>query len=101
MLAVLSRVQWMHPDRLAELTGLSSGRCDEWVRAGAARGLSHPATSRRFFVRNAEITATGLARLDAWTAELTRRAAGAQPWTDSTAPTNPDVSSDRSASDVT
>ncbi len=49
-LAVPARVQWMHPDRLAELT---------------------------------------------------ERAAGAQPCTDSTAPTSPAVSSDRSSSDVT
>ena len=45
--------------------------------------------------------AAGLARLDAWTDLLRQRAAGAQPWTDSTAPTSADVSSDRSSSDVT
>ena len=71
------------------------------MRACAARGLASPATFRRFFPRNAEITTSGLARLEAWTAELTERAAGAQPCTDSTAPTSAAVSSDRSASDVT
>ncbi len=101
MLAVPAKVQWMHPDRLAALTGLSSGRCDEWVRACAQRGLASPATHRRFFSHYAEITTSGLVRLDAWTAELTERAAGAQPWTDSTAPNMPVVSSDRSSSDVT
>jgi hypothetical protein len=51
--------------------------------------------------RHPEITSAGLARLDVWTAELAERAAHAQPCTDSTAPTSPDVSSDRSASEVT
>jgi hypothetical protein len=101
VLSVLSRVQWMHPDRLAELTGLPPSRCLEWVQASVARGLAVPATSRRFFSRNAEITATGLARLDTWTAELTEQAARAQPWTSATAPTSPAVSSVRSSSDVT
>lgn len=101
VLSVLARAEWVHADRLAVLTGLPRGRCDEWVRACSARGLAVPAASRWVFHRNPEITVSGLARLDAWTAVLTERAAGAQPWTDSTAPTNPDVSTDRSASDVT
>jgi hypothetical protein len=101
VLAVLAKVQWMHPDRLAALTDLPRARCDEWVAACAARGLAVTARRRRGFLRNAEITGSGLARLDAWTVELTARAAGAQPCTDSTAPTSPDVSSARSASDVT
>ena len=101
VLAVLARVQSMHPDRLAALTDLPRARCDEWVAACAARGLAVTARRRRGFLRNAEITGSGLARLDAWTVELTARAAGAQPCTDSTAPTSPDVSSARSASDVT
>ena len=100
-LAVLAKAQWMHPDRLATLTGLPRERCDEWVAACAARGLAVTARRRRGLLRNAEITEGGLVRLDAWTAELTERAAHAQPCTDSTAPTSPDVSSDRSASDVT
>ncbi len=100
-LAVLAKAQWMHPDRLATLTGLPRERCDEWVAACAARGLAVTARRRRGLLRNAEITESGLARLDAWTAELTQRAAGAQPCTDSTAPTSPAVSSDRSSSDVT
>jgi hypothetical protein len=101
VLAVLARVRCMHPDRLATLTGLPRERCDEWVAACAVRGLAVRAGRRRGLLRNAEITAAGLARLDAWTAELSARAASAQPCTDSTAPTSPAVSSERSASDVT
>lgn len=101
VLAVLARVQWMHPDRLATLTGLPRERCDEWVAACAARGLAVTAARRWVLLRNPEVTAAGLARLDAWTAELTDRAAAAQPCTDSTAPTKAEVSSDRSSSDVT
>ncbi len=101
VLAVLAKAQWMHPERLATLTGLPRERCDEWVAACAARGHAVTGRRRRGLLRNAEITESGLARLDAWTAELTQRAAGAQPCTDSTAPTSPEVSSDKSSSDVT
>ena len=100
-LVVLAGAQWMHLDRLATLTGLPRERCDEWVAACAARGLVVRPARRGFLTRHPEITEGGLVRLDAWTAELTERAAHAQPCTDSTAPTSPDVSSDRSASDVT
>ena len=72
-----------------------------YLLACAARGLAVTPTYRRFLTRKAEVTTHGRARLDRWTAELTERAAHAQPWTDSTAPTSPAVSSDRSASDVT
>jgi hypothetical protein len=75
VLAVLAKAQWMHPDRLAALTGLTRERCDEWVQACAARGLAVTARRRRGLFRNAEITASGLARLEAWTAELATRAA--------------------------
>ena len=101
VLSVLARAQWVHPHRLSLLTGLPLDRCDEWVRACAVRGLAVPAGRGRVFSRNAEITPRGLARLDRWTAELTSRAAGAQPCTDSTAPTSADVTSDRSSSEVT
>jgi len=101
VLSVLAGAQWVHPDRLSVLTGLPRDRCDDWVRACAVRGLAVPAARGRVFLRNAEITPAGLARLDAWTFELTRRAAGAQPWADSTAPTSPDVIVDSSSSDVT
>jgi len=77
VLSVLARVQWMHPDRLAELTQLPRASCGEWVSACAVRGLVVPAARRRGHLRNAEITPGGRARLDAWTAELTRRAAEA------------------------
>ena len=79
VLAVLSRVQWMHPDRLAELTHLPRQSCDEWVQACAARGLVVPAARRWGHLRHAEVTAGGRSRLAAWTAELTERAAGAAP----------------------
>ena len=101
VLSVLSRAQWVHPDRLAVLTGLPRDRCDEWLRACAARGLATPAARRAILKRNAEITASGRARLARWDAELTRRAAGAQPWTDPTAPTSADVIVDSSSSEVT
>lgn len=101
VLSVLARVQWMHRVRVAELAGMPLEQCDAWVGACAARGLVVRPARRAFLTRHPEITAAGLARLDAWTAELTQRAAGAQPCTDSTAPTSPAVSSDRSASDVT
>ena len=101
VLSVLSRAQWVHPDRLSVLTGLPRDRCDDWVAACAARGLLVPGGRRMGLRRHAEITASGLARLDRWTSELTRRAAGAQPWTDSTAPTSADVIVDSSSSEVT
>jgi len=101
VLSVLAGAQWVHPDRLSVLTGLPRGRCDDWVRACAVRGLAVPAARGRVFLRKAEITPAGLDRLDVWTSELTRRAAGAQPWTDSTAPTSAEVIDDRSSSDVT
>ena len=63
VLTVLSRAQWVHPDRLAVLTGLPRDRCDEWLRACAARGLATTAARRAFLMRNAEITAGGRARL--------------------------------------
>jgi ferrous iron transport protein A len=93
--------RWVHPERLVVLTGMSRERCDEWLRACAARGLATPAARRAILMRHAEITASGLARLARWNAELTTRAALAQPWTASTAPTSPEVSSPRSWSDVT
>ena len=101
VLSVLARAQWVHPDRLSVLTGLPRDRSAAWVQACAARGLAVPAARGRVFLRNAEITAAGLTRLDAWTSELTRRAAGAQPWTESTAPTSADVIVDSSSSEVT
>ena len=101
VLSVLSRAQWVHPDRLAVLTGLSRDRCDEWLRACAARGFATPAARRAILMRHAEITASGRTRLARWNAELAARAALAQPWTASTAPTSPEVSSPRSSSDVT
>ena len=101
VLSVLAGARWVHPHRLSVLTGLSRDRCDDWVRACAARGLAVPAARGRVFLRNAEITAVGLARLDAWTSELTRRAASPQPWADSTAPTSADVIVDSSSSEVT
>lgn len=101
VLSVLARVQWMHRVRLAELTGMSVDQCDAWVGACTARRLVVPAARRAILTRHPEITAAGRARLDAWTSELTRRSAGAQPWTDSTAPTSAEVSSDRSSSEVT
>ena len=101
MLSVVARVQWMHRVRLAELTGMSVDQCDAWVGACTARRLVVPAARRAILTRHPEITAAGRARLDAWTSELTRRSAGAQPWTDSTAPTSAEVSSDRSSSEVT
>ena len=52
VLAVLSRAQWVHPDRLAVLTGLPRDRCDEWLRACAARGLATTAARRAFLMRN-------------------------------------------------
>ena len=75
VLAVLAKAQWMHPERLAALTGLPREQCDEWVAACAARGLAVTARRRRGLFRNAEITQSGLARLDTWTAELAARAA--------------------------
>ena len=57
VLTVLSRAQWVHPDRLAVLTGLPRDRCDEWLRACAVRGLATTAARRAFLMRNAEITA--------------------------------------------
>lgn len=101
VLSVLAQARWVHPDRLPALTGLLPVRCDEWVTACAARGLVVPGTRRVVFARGAEITARGRERLEEWTAELEARAAGAQPWTASTAPTSPAVSSPRSSSDVT
>jgi hypothetical protein len=101
VLSVLARAQWVHPDRLAVLTALPRDRCDEWVRACAARGLAVAATRGRVLPRRPAITAGGLARLAQWDSELAARAADAQPWTDSTAPTSPDISSPRSPSDVT
>lgn len=101
VLSVLSRVQWMHPVRLAELTGMSVEQCDAWVGACASRGLVVPAARRAILTRHPEITAAGRARLHVWTLELTRRAAGAQPWADSTASTSADVIVDRSSSEVT
>jgi hypothetical protein len=101
VLSVLARAQWVHPDRLSQLTGLPRDRCDDWVRACAVRGLAVPAARGRVLLHRPEITAAGLVRLDVWTSELTRRAAGAQPWTASTAPTSAEVSSDRSSSEVT
>ena len=93
--------RWVHPERLVVLTGMSRERCDEWVRACGVRGLAVPATRRQFLARQPEITARGVARLAQWNAELTTRAALAQPCTASTAPTSPEVSSPRSSSDVT
>ncbi len=101
VLSVLARVQWMHRVRLAELGGMSLEQCDACLGACAARGLVVRPARRGFLTRHPEITSAGLARLDVWTIELTERAAHAQPCTDSTAPTSPDVSSDRSSSDVT
>ena len=75
VLTVLSRAQWVHPDRLAVLTGLPRDRCDEWVRACAVRGLATTAARRAFLMRNAEITDGGRARLAQWDAELAARAA--------------------------
>ena len=75
VLTVLSRAQWVHPDRLAVLTGLPRDRCDEWLRACAARGLATTAARRAFLMRNAEITDGGRARLARWDAELAARAA--------------------------
>ena len=101
VLSVLARVQWMHRVRLAELTGMTVEQCDAWVGACTSRGLVDPPARRAILTRHPEITAQGLARLAAWTGLLRERAAGDQPWTDSTAPTSADVSSDRSSSDVT
>jgi hypothetical protein len=101
VLSALARVQWMHRVRLAQLTGMTLEQCDAWVGACASRGLVAQGASRGILTRHPEITAQGLARLTAWTDLLQQRAAGAQPWTDSTAPTSADVSSDRSSSDVT
>jgi len=74
VLTVLSRAQWVHPDRLAVLTGLPRDRCDEWLRACAARGLATPAARRAILMRHAEITPSGRARLARWNAELVDRA---------------------------
>jgi len=76
VLSVPCRVQWMHPDRRAVLTRMSQEQCDAWVAACAARGLVVPAARRWVLLRHAELTASGLAWLDAWTVEFTRRAAG-------------------------
>jgi len=78
VLTVLSRAQWVHPDRLAVLTGLPRDRCDEWLRACAVRGLANTAARRAFLMRNAEITDGGRARLARWDAELAVRAAQAR-----------------------
>ncbi len=101
VLSVLARAQWVHIDRLAELTGLPRDRCDEWVRACAARGLVRPDTRTRLPARQLSITAGGVARVAQLNIELAARAGDAQPCTASTAPTSPAVSSDRSSSDVT
>jgi hypothetical protein len=101
VLSVLSCARRVYPDRLAVLVGMPRGRCDQWLQACSVHGLAIPATHGRFVTRRPEITAAGVARLAEWNSELAARAAGAQPWTDSTAPTTPDVSSDRSPSDVT
>ncbi|HET7821243.1 MAG TPA: hypothetical protein VFL10_06930, partial [Ornithinibacter sp.] len=74
VLTVLSRAEWVHPDRLAVLTGLPRDRCDAWLRACAVRGLATTAR-RAFLMRNAEITAGGRARLAQWDSELATRAA--------------------------
>ena len=71
VLTVLSRAQWVHPDRLAVLTGLPRDRCDEWLRACAVRGLANTAVRRAFLMRNAEITASGRGCLARWNAEIT------------------------------
>ena len=43
VLSVLSRAQWVHPDRLSVLTGLSRDRCDDWrPRRGPAACLAVP-----------------------------------------------------------
>ena len=101
VLAVLARVQSMHPDRLATLTGLPRCGATSGWRPARREGSRFPPRGGAASCAERADHRGGLGRLDAWTVELTARAARAQPCTDSTAPTSPDVSSARSASDVT
>ena len=100
VLSVLARAQWVHPDRLSVLTGLPRDRS-----ALGCRPARHVVSPYRRLVgacscatRRSPRPASPARRVDA---ELTRRAAGAQPWTESTAPTSADVIVDSSSSEVT
>jgi hypothetical protein len=90
VLAALEQVYWMHPDRLAAVVAMPADVTDTWVQAVRSVGALAD--------RTLALSPAGRALLDRWRADLEQLA---QPCTDSTAPTSPDVSSDRSSSDVT